>query len=141
MKFQPSLIPFALATLLVVGAATPRSAATPQSPQSTELADRVTALEKKVEDAQTQVRDLAGQVAEARGLVDETVKYLEDQAAGARKLRGDLQAVEDGGFAVGQNWKSRQDLLDGLRAWIDGQQKGLPGKAKKATAGVGGRGL
>ena len=141
MKIQLSLIPIALATLFVVGAASPRPATVGAAAQSGELADKVAELEKKHSDTQTQVQDLAGQVAEGRALIDQTVQYLEAQASSAMKLRSDLQVVEDGGFAVGQNWQSREDLLKGLRAYVDSQQKGLPGKAKKATADARGRGF
>ena len=89
--------------------------------------DRLTALEQRVAATQAQVDSLAGELAEVRGLVDQTVSYLESQADAGTALEKKLGEVEANGFTAGQNYRSRELLLEGLRGWIAGQQKGLPG--------------
>ena len=95
-----------------------------------DLNTRVEALEQQLAEA-TVMRDLL--LADLQGVtadVLELQKYLEAQAAAARDFHGVLQVVEDGGYAVGQNWQSRKNLLDGLRVMTDARQKQLPGRGK-----------
>ena len=95
-----------------------------------DLTARVETLEQKLSEA-TVMRDLM--LADLQGVtadVLELQQYLESQAAAARDFHGVLQVVEDGGYAVGQNWQSRKNLLDGLRVITDARQKKLPGRGK-----------
>lgn len=96
--------------------------------------DRLDLLEQDLAQTKAQVQELAGEVQKANHLLEETVAYLNQQAAGGRDLKAQLSAVEEAGFTAGQNWRSRELLLEGIRAWIDNQQKDLPGEKKKAGA-------
>jgi len=62
---------------------------------------------------------------ETRVLLEQTLAYLEKQSQAAQVLLGALDESEREGFAVGENWRSRQILLTGLRAY-GGEVKGVP---------------
>ncbi|HEX6883280.1 MAG TPA: hypothetical protein VF530_07850 [Planctomycetota bacterium] len=62
---------------------------------------------------------------ETRATLEATLVYLEKQAQAAQALLGVLDESEREGFAVGENWRSRQILLTGLRAYW-GEVKGVP---------------
>ena len=76
------------------------------------LETKVAALEKKDEERQK--------------LVEETVTYLEKHGKAAQTLNGVLDQAQEQGFAVGENWKSRETLLAGLRAYLAEGQGELP---------------
>lgn len=63
---------------------------------------------------------------ETRTLVEQSVAYLEKQTKAAQALLGVLDECEQQGFAVGENWRSRQTLLVGLRSYWNDQQAGVP---------------
>jgi uncharacterized coiled-coil protein SlyX len=63
---------------------------------------------------------------ETRKLVEETVTYLEKHGKAAQTLTTALDQCKEQGFAVGENWKSRETLLEGLRAYLAEGQAGLP---------------
>lgn len=67
---------------------------------------------------------------ETRALLEQTLAYLEKQAKAAQALLVTLDESEREGFAVGENWRSRQILLAGLRAY-GSEEQGVP---KAATA-------
>ena len=63
---------------------------------------------------------------ETRALLEQTLTYLEKQTRATQALLGVLDESEQQGFAVGENWRSRQTLLAGLRAYWNEQQAGVP---------------
>jgi len=63
---------------------------------------------------------------ETRALLEQTVAYLEKQGKAGQALLGVLDECEQQGFAVGENWQSRQTLLVGLRSFWNDQQAGVP---------------
>src|SRR5437867_5636270 len=63
---------------------------------------------------------------ETRALLELTLAYLEKQSKAGQALLGVLDQSEKEGFAVGENWHSRQTLLGGFRAYCGEQQSGLP---------------
>lgn len=124
-----SLLPAAL--LLV-----PLTAAAVARPPGAEARSRVAA---QAQDAQAQqgleqrVAALENELAaerrrheETRELLAKTLAYLDEQARGAETLLGKLTESEDQGFAVGENWQSRETLLAGLRAYWGAKATNLP---------------
>jgi hypothetical protein len=63
---------------------------------------------------------------ETRALLEQALAYLEKQAKAAGSLLGTLDQSEQEGFTVGENWRSRQTLLTGFRAYWSEQQSGIP---------------
>jgi hypothetical protein len=63
---------------------------------------------------------------ETQALLEQTLAYLEKQSKAGQALLGALDESEQQGFAVGENWRSRQTLLGGFRAYCADQQSGLP---------------
>ena len=100
-----------------------------QSAAAQGLEARVAALESEL---QTQKR----REDETRALLDQTLAYLEAQAKASQTLLATLNEVEQQGFAVGENWRSRQTLLAGFRAYWGGAQTGLPKAPAPAKPGV-----
>jgi hypothetical protein len=70
---------------------------------------------------------------ETRELLVKTLAYLEEQSAAADKLMATLTESEAEGFAVGENWRSREILLAGFRAYWGAKSTNLP-KAPKPAA-------
>jgi hypothetical protein len=70
---------------------------------------------------------------ETRELLAKTLAYLEEQTAAADKLLATLTESEAEGFAVGENWRSREILLAGFRAYWGAKSTNLP-KAPKPAA-------
>ena len=75
---------------------------------------RVVALEKELA-AQKQSNE------QMRTLLEQTLAYLDKQAKAATAQLAVLDEAEKQGFAVGENWKSRETLLAGMRAQLQGQ--------------------
>jgi len=97
----------------------PKAQPAPQAQAEAQgLEARVTALEKELA-AQKQRND------ETRALVEQALTYLEKQAKAAEAQLLVLDESEKQGFAVGENWKSRETLLAGMRAQLQGQA-GVP---------------
>jgi hypothetical protein len=105
--------------LLTLGTGSWRAASAAQDPAAQGLDARVAALEGKL-GALEKKND------ETRLLVEETVTYLEKHGKAALTLTGALDQSKEEGFAVGENWKSRETLLEGLRAYLAEGQTGLP---------------
>jgi len=66
-------------------------------------------------------------------LLDQTVKYLQDQAAGAKEMMSALDASEAAGFTAGINYHSREILLSAWRQVWGAAGKGVPGEKKART--------
>jgi hypothetical protein len=88
---------------------------------------------QKAQGLEERVQALEGQLAaerkrndETRALLDQTLTYLGSQAKASQALLTALDESEQQGFAVGENWRSRETLLRGLRAWGTEAQSGLP---------------
>jgi hypothetical protein len=120
MKTASSLASFALVSLLglvLLRAETPARAA--QGGAAPSLEARVAALEGELA-AECQRHD------ETRAMLEQTLGYLEKQSKAAQALLAQLDEAEAQGFAVGENWRSRQTLLAGFRAYWSGASSGLP---------------
>jgi len=108
----------AVAAAVVAGlwsGATPRA----QAPQGPTLDERVAALERALADEEAQH-------AETRALLDTTLIYLDAQSQAANKLLAVLDQAEAEGFTAGINFRSRELLLAGFRAYWGTKGKGLP---------------
>ena len=107
--------------LVTLGAGPWRTAAA-QDPVAKEPAG----LEERVAALETKLAGFEKQNEETRKLVEDTVRYLEQSGKAALSLHGVLDQVQEQGFAVGENWKSRETLLTGLRAYLAQNQTNLP---------------
>lgn len=83
------------------------------------------ALESRVSSLETELAAERRRHEETRALLDQTLAYLEKQSQAAQALLLVLDESEQQGFAVGENWRSRQTLLAGMRAYW-GDQQGVP---------------
>lgn len=116
--------------LLTLGTGSWRSASAAQDPAQKpgqDLEARLAALEGKL-------ATLEKKNEETRLLVEETVKYLEKHGKAAQTLTSALDQSKEQGFTVGENWKSRETLLEGLRAYLAEGQNGLPKLAAPTPA-------
>jgi hypothetical protein len=84
---------------------------------------------------------------ETRALLEQTLVYLDQRSKGAQALLAVLDESEREGFTAGINFRSREILLAGLRAYWGDTPKGLPktapaaappGKVRTPAAPVGG---
>lgn len=109
--------------LLTFAAFAGRPAASAQEPakqgSAQDVEARLAALEAKVAGFEKKNEETVK-------LVEQTVAYLEKQGKSAQTLAGVLDVVQEQGFAVGENWKSRETLLAGLRAYLADNQAGVP---------------
>jgi len=71
---------------------------------------------------------------ETQALLAQTLTYLDKQTKAAQTLLAALDEVEKQGFAVGENWRSRETLLAGMRAYWSGVGNGLPKPPSAAAA-------
>ncbi|MEM7307178.1 MAG: hypothetical protein AAF682_10935 [Planctomycetota bacterium] len=101
-------------------------------PQEDPLAERVQALEDEVASLK---RDLAAKTAKN----EEILRYLAGEKTRGTALLRTFDEAEQAGFTAGINFRSREILLAGLRAYVNDAQKGLPGGKKADSAGGGGR--
>lgn len=83
-------------------------------------------LEARVATLESQLQAERGRHDETRALLEQTLAYLEQNARAAQTLLGVLDVSEKQGFAVGENWHSRQTLLAGFRAYWGDAQAGIP---------------
>lgn len=111
--------------LLLLRASAPAQAAQQPGVQAQGLEARVAALEMALA-AEKQRND------ETRAQLEQTLAYLDKQAKAAQTLLGVLDESEAQGFAMGENWHSRETLLAGLRAYWRGAEGGLPKPAAPA---------
>jgi len=63
---------------------------------------------------------------EMRALLEQTLLYLDKQTKAAQAILPVLDESEQQGFAAGDNWRSRQTLLAGMRAYWGAVQSGAP---------------
>lgn len=98
----------------------------PASPRSVQGAQAGQGLEGRVATLESELMAERKRHDETRALLEQTLVYLDTQAKAAEALLTTLQESEDQGFAVGENWRSRQTLLIGLRAYWGGWKAGLP---------------
>jgi hypothetical protein len=119
-----ALIAFATLALLASAPAPPAQAA---QAGAQGLESRVAALEGELA-LEKKRHD------ETRALLDQTLVYLEKQGKAAQALLAVLDESEQQGFAVGENWRSRQTLLGGMRAYWTEQQAGAPKAPAPAPA-------
>jgi hypothetical protein len=115
----PSFLVLAAAVVLALRASAPAQPAVAAQAGAQGLEARVAALEGELA-AEKKRHD------ETRALLDQTLSYLEKQTKAGQALLGVLDESEEQGFAVGENWRSRQTLLGGMRAYWTEQQAGLP---------------
>ncbi len=87
-------------------------------------------LEKRVEALEEDLARTLARLEKTQALLDETVAWVHARAKGSKTLLGTLDASEEAGFTAGINHQSRVILLGGLRAWLGGQEQGLPGATK-----------
>ena len=97
-----------------------------KTPPAQSVDERLAALEAKV-------ASLEKKQEESVKLVEQTVTYLEKHGKASQTLAGVLDTVQEQGFAVGENWKSRETLLTGLRAYLADGQAGVPKLAAPAA--------
>jgi hypothetical protein len=71
---------------------------------------------------------------ETRALLDQTLTYLDKQSKAAKALLAVLDESEKEGFAMGENWKSREVLLAGFRAYWGAAQADVPKAAAPQPA-------
>ncbi len=84
------------------------------------------ALEARVSTLETDLATERRRHDETRALLEQAVGYLDKQSKAAQALLTVLDESESQGFAVGENWRSRETLLAGLRAFWGSAQSGLP---------------
>ena len=112
-----SFLLFTSLVVLALRASAPAQAAQGGAPQDLEA--RVAVLEESLQ-AEKKRHD------ETRVLLEQTLSYLDKQGRAAQTLLTTLDEVEQQGFAVGENWRSRQTLLAGLRSFWGEAQGGMP---------------
>ncbi len=118
-KLLPAASFLLLSALVATGlrASAPAQAAQPAQGQ---------ALEARVSTLETDLAAERRRHDETRALLEQAVGYLDKQSKAAQALLTVLDESESQGFAVGENWRSRETLLAGLRAFWGGAQSGLP---------------
>jgi len=92
-------------------------------------------IDARVATLETDLAAMRAKLDETHAQLEQTLAYLEKQSKAAERLVAALDEAEQQGFAVGENWKSRQTLLAGMRAYCGDQQNGVP-KAPAATKTV-----
>jgi hypothetical protein len=119
MKMLPAALAFLALSAVVALAARASEPVRAQQAGTQGLEARVAALEGELA-AEKKRHD------ETRTLLEQTVSYLEKQSKAGQALLGALDECEQQGFAVGENWRARQTLLVGMRAFWNDQQAGVP---------------
>jgi hypothetical protein len=107
--------------LVTLGAGSWRSAAAQEVAQ-----DAAPGVDARLAALEAKVATLEKKNEESRLLVEQTVVWLEKHGKAAQTLNGVLDQAQEQGFAVGENWKSRETLLIGLRAYLATSQSDLP---------------
>jgi septal ring factor EnvC (AmiA/AmiB activator) len=131
-----TLLPVAVLSLLPLTAAfarqpDPSAAAIQAAPGSQESAQQ--SLDERVAALEIELAAEKRRHDETRELLTKTLTYLEEQSAAADKLLATLTESEKQGFAVGENWRSRQTLLAGFRAYWGAKTTNLPKAPKPAV--------
>lgn len=127
-----ALIGSATLALLLGGSALVAQQTPPKDSDQDALATRVDKLEKALAAANVQVRGLTDELGKTEALLDQTVRYLQDQSKSAAQLAQALDQVEQLGFTYGINPKSREALLAGWRERLSAERAGVPGAREKA---------
>jgi hypothetical protein len=124
-----SLLPAALLLVpLTAAVARPPSAepqAAPSAP-SVQDAQAQQGLETRIAALENELAAEKRRHDETRELLARTLAYLDQQAQAAQKLLGTLDESEQQGFAVGENWQSRETLLAGFRGYWGAKATNLP---------------
>jgi hypothetical protein len=98
-----------------------------QDPTPKENSERkIVVLEKDLVSTRQRVEALSSELGDTRAALEQTMKYLSEQAASSRELAKALDASEQAGFTFGINPESRQILLRAWRERIDAAQRNLP---------------
>jgi len=131
MKKLLPFVPFLLVLPFAASAAGPAREARGNAPTTLQqdLTARVAALEEELA-ASKKKND------ETRALLEQTLAYLETQVQGAKTLLTVLDESEREGFTPGINFRSRELMLAGFRAYWGGMQQGLPKVPPKAVPGA-----
>jgi hypothetical protein len=93
----------------------------------THAQDQKAGLEQEVQALRQEVDTLRRDLDETHALLEESLVYLDRQSQAAASMSQVLNASEEAGFTFGINPRSRELLLEGWRAALAEQQKGLPG--------------
>ncbi len=121
---------------LVIGAAVLATGGWVESAQEkVTLETRVATLEAQVENLLAMSEAQTQEVQGMRVLVDQTVRYLKQQSAGATAMLGTLSQAEKLGFTKGINFPSRETLLAGWRSQLTALSKDLPGAVPEPEEG------
>ena len=120
---------FLLVSVAVLSARRPASAV-----QAAQGQAQAQSLEARVATLESDLATARARLEETRTQLDQTLAYLDKQSKAAQKLAGALDEAEQQGFAVGENWHSRQTLLAGMRSYCGDQQTGVPKPAPAAPA-------
>ena len=92
-------------------------------------------LEKKVATLEDELATLKESRMQDKALLEQVLLYLETQSQEGAKMLGTLDESEQLGFTAGINFRSREVLLSGMRAYWTEVQKGVPkAPAKKADS-------
>jgi len=110
--------------LLTLSASPWRTSAAAQEPAGQDPAAQ--SVDERLALLETKVASFEKKNEETVKLVEQTVAYLEKQGKSAKTLAEALDVVQEQGFAVGENWKSRETLLAGLRAYLADGQADVP---------------
>jgi hypothetical protein len=120
-----TLLPVASCLLFALLAFPLRHTAPAQAAQGSNAPAPQQGLEGRVATLETQLALTSKRNDETRALLEQTLAYLDKQGTASDALLGVLDESEKAGFAMGENWHSRELLLAGLRAYL-GTQKGAP---------------
>jgi uncharacterized coiled-coil protein SlyX len=91
------------------------------------LEERVEELEKRAAADAVRIDVLTAELADVSALVDQTVRYLNEQARSAEKMAATLDTSEQEGFTYGINPRSREVLLAGWRDRLKSIGTEVPG--------------
>jgi septal ring factor EnvC (AmiA/AmiB activator) len=124
MSTTPTLALFASACLAL---------AATQDPKPEDTAGRLAAVEAELASHKSDLANqkkvnetLSRDLADLRGVVEKTVRYVEEQSKAASAMAQTLEASEKAGFTYGINPDSRTILLRGWREALATAQKDVP---------------
>ncbi len=87
--------------------------------------------EKRLALLEAQLREEQARHEETRQRLEETIRYLNDQADRASTVMVELDRSEAEGFTAGINFRSREILLGGFRGYWGEARSGLPQATEK----------
>lgn len=122
------------ASLLLLSALAVSFLRTSPPAQAAQASPAPQGVEARLALLEEELATLKRQNEETHALLEKTVVYLEKQSKAAQTLLTALDEAEKQGFAVGENWRSRQTLLAGLRSYWSGAEAGLPKVAAPTKA-------